>query len=126
MNINVTSVGYAQAVDAARLVGEAAKALTGSIAVFGSLKPYARPVETGERRGRPWRRAGPALMFQRGIAATEPMVAPLIMEAIPKGAGSVGQAKRKIRDAGIANIQANTPVVSGALRADIQEFNRLQ
>jgi hypothetical protein len=122
MRIVVT--GMVQCLSAVRAIGEAGKAVNGPIASWGSRSPYAGVIETGMRGGRMWRRAGPARMFQKGVAETLPQVGPIMLPAILKGAASVGQAKRRVRDLGIANIQKYTPVRSGALRASVQELTR--
>lgn len=124
MQVTIKVTGHVEQLNAVKALGEAGKAVTGPIATWGSTLPYANVIETGRRYGRPWRKAGPALMFQRGIAQTLPAVPGIMLPAIPKGAGSVGQAKRKVRDLGIKNIQALTPVRSGRLRASVRELTR--
>lgn len=124
MQITIRQIGYVAQSNALKLLGEAGKAVNGPIATFGSLLPYASFIETG-RSSRPQvRRAGPALMFARGIAATLPQVPGIMLPAIEKGAASVGQAKRKVRDAGIVNIRALTPVKTGALRESVRALER--
>lgn len=121
---SITVTGHVQQLNALKLLGEGGKAVAGPIATFGSRLPYAQVIETGMRHGRMWRKAGPALMFARGIAETLPQVPAIMGPAIEKGAASVGQAKRKVRDLGIANIRKLTPVKTGALRASVQEMSR--
>lgn len=122
--VTIKVTGMVQCLTAVRLIGEGGRAVNGPLATFGSRLPYAMVINTGMRYGRPWRKAGPALFFEKGIADTVPMVGPLLTVSIPLGNASVGQAKRKIRDAGIAAIQRYTPVRSGALRASISELSR--
>jgi hypothetical protein len=124
MQVTIRSVGYVQCVSALKALGEAGRAVSGPFANWGSRLPYASVIETGMRYGRPWRKAGPALMFQRGVAETLPQIPAIVGPAIEKGAASVGQAKRKVRDLGIANIRKYTPVRSGALRDSVQELTR--
>jgi hypothetical protein len=121
--VSITVTGMNQMISAVRTLGEAGKAVNGPIATFGSRLPYASYIETG-RSSRAVRRAGPALMFARGIQQTLPQVPAIMLPAIPKGNAAIGQAKRKVRDTGIANIQALTPVLTGALRASVQEMTR--
>lgn len=123
MQVTIRETGHVQMLNAIKALGEAGRAVNGPIATWGSTLPYAQFIETG-RSSRQVRRAGPALMFARGIAATLPAVPGIMLPAIPKGAGSVGQAKRKVRDLGIKNIQALTPVRSGKLRASVRELTR--
>lgn len=116
--------GYVQVLDKVKLLGAGAAAVNGPIASFGSRLPYARFIETGRSRRPQVRRAGPALMFAKGVAMTA-QAAPAILEpALVKGPAAVGQAKRKVRDLGIQNIRALTPVRSGKLRASVSELNR--
>jgi hypothetical protein len=119
VQIRLIATGMVQALSAVKLLGEAGRAVNGPLATFGSRLPYARPIELGTRR-----RAGPALMFKRGIEQTVRAVPGILGPAILKGPASVGQAKRKIRDLGIANIRALTPVRSGKLRSSVSELNR--
>ena len=79
--------------------------------------------ETG-RSSRQVRRAGPALMFQRGVAEAAKQAPAILGPAILKGPAAVGQAKRKIRDLGLDRIRALTPVRTGKLRASVSELNR--
>lgn len=123
MNITIRMTGYVQALSAVKLLGEAGKAVQGPLATFGSRLPYASFIETG-RSSRQVRRAGPALMFQRGVAEAAAQAPAILGPAIPKGAAAVGQAKRKIRDIGLERIRALTPVRSGRLRASVSELNR--
>lgn len=124
VSVTIRVTGHVQILNAIKALGEAGRAVNGPIATWGSTLPYAGVIETGMRGGRMWRRAGPALMFHRGIAATLPQVPAIMLPAIPKGAGSVGQAKRKVRDLGIKNIQDLTPVRSGRLRASVRQLTR--
>lgn len=124
MPVTIRQTGYVQCVSALRALGEAGKAITGPFLNFGSRSPYAGVIETGMRKGRMWRKAGPALMFQKGVSETLPQVPIIVGPSLAKGAASVGQAKRKIRDLGIANIRKYTPVRSGALRDSVTELTR--
>lgn len=124
MQVTIRSTGFVQAVGAVRALGEAGRAISGPFANWGSRSPYAGVIETGQRYGRPWRKAGPALMFQKGVAETLPQVPSIVLPSIEKGAASVGQAKRKVRDLGIANIRKYTPVRTGALRDSVQDLTR--
>jgi hypothetical protein len=124
MQVSIRVTGFVQALGAVRALGEAGKAVSGPFANWGSRLAYAGVIETGMRYGRPWRKAGPALMFQRGVSETLPQIPAIVLPAIPKGAASVGQAKRKVRDLGIANIRKYTPVVSGALRDSVRDLTR--
>jgi hypothetical protein len=124
VNITLTFTGFVEALSAIRAVGEAGKAVNGPLATFLSASPYAKVIETGMRGGRMWRRAGPALMFQRGVQEAAAAAPAILGPAILKGPAAVGQAKRKIRDIGIERIRALTPVRSGKLRASVSEGNR--
>lgn len=125
MQITIKSVGYVAASNALKLLGEGAKAINGPIATWSSRKPYAGFIETGRSSKPQVRKAGPANMFKDGVAATNTQAPAILMAAIPKGSASVGQAKRRIRDIGIAEIRKRTPVRSGALRDSVEVLERL-
>lgn len=129
MQVLIKPSGFVQAVSMVKAIGEAGKALGGDIAVWGSGKPYAGPIErgkflTGPRAGQSARRAGPAQMFAKGSARAIAEAPGIILPAISKGAGSVGQAKRKVRDNGVRYIRELTPVESGDLRESIGVLTR--
>lgn len=129
MQVRIRTVGFVQAIDLLRAIGDAAKQVNGPMATFGSRKPYARPIEkneflSGPRKGQIARRAGPARMFEKGVAEAEKLARDILPAAILKGPASVGQAKRKIRDRGKERIRAYTPVRSGRLRDSVSELNR--
>lgn len=123
MQVSVKLTGFVQALDKVKLLGAGAEAVNGPIATFGSRLPYARFIETG-RSSRQVRRAGPALMFQHGVAEAAKAAPAILAPAISRGPGAVGQAKRRIRDIGLERIRALTPVRSGKLRASVSELNR--
>lgn len=124
VQIRVLLGGVREALTAVQAVGEAGKAVNGSLATFVSTKPYARVIETGIRGGRMWRRAGPANMFAKGVAEAAAAAPGILGPAIPKGNASIGQAKRKIRDFGLTRIRAYTPVRSGRLRNSVSVSER--
>lgn len=119
MQITIRETGLVQVLSAVRALGEAGAAVAGPIATWGSPVVYAGPVEYRWRTG-----SGGARMFQRGVAQTLPAVPGIIGPAIPRGAAAVGQAKRAVRDLGIANIKALTPVLTGRLRASVTDLSR--
>ncbi len=121
--VQITMTGMAQALTAVRLLGEGAKAADGPIAAFSSDKPYAHFIETG-RSSRQVRRAGPALMFQKGIQETATAAPGIMGPAIVKGPSAVGAARRQIQTLGENNIRRYTPVRSGALRASVRAVSR--
>lgn len=121
--LSIKMTGFVQALDKVKLLGAGAEAVNGPIATFGSRLPYARFIETG-RSSRQVRRAGPARMFELGVADAAKQAPAILAPAIPKGAAAVGQAKRKIRDIGLERIRALTPVRSGKLRSSVSELNR--
>jgi hypothetical protein len=123
VSIRIIESGVIQSVSAIKAVGEGAKLINGPIATFGSQLPYASFIETG-KSSRQVRRAGPALNFTKGVAEAQAAAPALLLEAIPKGPASVGQAKAKIRDIGRAAIQKYTPVESGALRDSVRILER--
>jgi hypothetical protein len=120
---SISITGLVERLSAVRAIGEAGRAVNGPLATFGSQLPYAPFIETG-RSSRQVRRAGPALMFQRGVAEAAAQAPAILGPAILKGPAAVGQAKRKIRDIGLERIRALTPVRSGKLRASVSELNR--
>jgi hypothetical protein len=122
--ISIKTVGYVQVLDKIKLLGAGAEAVNGPIASFGSRLPYASFIETGRSNRPQVRRAGPARMFALGVADAAKATPAILAPAIPKGPAAVGQAKRKIRDIGIAAIRSRTPVRSGKLRASVSELNR--
>ena len=124
MQVTVRVTGLVQQLSAVRAIGEAGKAVQGPLATFGSRLSYAPVIETGMRGGRMWRRAGPARMFERGVAEAAAQAPAILGPAIPKGPAAVGQAKRKLRDIGLERIRALTPVRSGRLRSSVSELNR--
>lgn len=129
VNISIRMVGYVQALTSVQAVGEAGRAVNGSLATFLSRKAYARPIEkneflSGPRKGKIARRAGPAKMFEKGVAEAAAAAPGILGPAIPKGNASIGQAKRKIRDFGIERIRAYTPVRSGKLRDSVGVIER--
>jgi hypothetical protein len=123
VNVSVRMTGFVEALSAVRAIGEAGKAVNGPLATFGSRLPYASFIETG-RSSRQVRRAGPALMFQRGVREAADAAPAILGPAILKGPAAVGQAKRRLRDLGLERIRALTPVRSGRLRASVSELNR--
>lgn len=122
--VTIRVTGYVETVSALRALGDAGRSVQGPFLNFGSRKPYAWNIETGMRLGRAWRRAGPALMFQRGVSDLMPQLAGIFGPALARGAASIGQAKRRGRDLGISLIQKYTPVRFGALRDSVQELTR--
>lgn len=124
MNVRITVKGYVETLTAVKAIGEAGRAVTGPLATFGSRLVYARPIETGIRAGRMWRKAGPAQMFAKGVADAAAAAPGILGPAILKGPAAVGAAKRKLRDLGIERIRAYTPVRSGKLRDSVSELNR--
>lgn len=121
---SIKLTGYVKALSTVRVIGKAGEAVNGPLATFGSRLVYAPIIETGMRGGRMWRRAGPARMFERGVADAAKAAPGILGPAIVKGPAAVGQAKRKLRDYGLARIRALTPVRSGRLRASVSELNR--
>ena len=124
VSIRLVVGGMKVALDAVALLGAAGKAVNGPLASWSSTAAYARVIETGMRGGRMWRRAGPALMFQKGVAEAAAQAPALLLAAIPKGAASVGQAKAKIRTLGLERIRALTPVRTGNLRDSVRVVER--
>jgi len=124
MNVKITMTGFVQALTAVQAIGAAGKAVHGPLATFGSTAVYAGVIETGVRGGRMWRRAGPALMFKKGVSEAAAAAPAILGPAILKGAAAVGQAKARIRTLGVERIRAYTPVRSGKLRASVRELNR--
>lgn len=119
-------VGLFEQLNALKILGEAAAGVNGPIASIGTTGPpgKAGAIETGIRYGKPWRRAGPAHMFKKGIAETMPEVPQLMLPAIAKSLPAVSQAKGAIRKKAIDNVRKYTPVRSGALRTSISELSR--
>jgi hypothetical protein len=115
--------GMARALKATEVYGAGAAEANGPIAAWSSDKPYARFIETG-RSSRQVRRAGPARMFERGVADTAREVPAVMGPAIVKGPNAVGGARRSIQRKGVTNIRKYTPVVSGALRDSIRPVSR--
>jgi hypothetical protein len=122
--VAITMTGMAQALTAVQVLGAGAQAANGPIAAWTSPLVYSGIIETGMRGGRMWRRAGPARMFQKGIAETAPAVPGILGPAIIKGPAAVGGARRTIQVLGRENIRKNTPVRSGALRNSVTAVSR--
>jgi hypothetical protein len=124
MQVTIRAVGFVETLGKVRALGDAAQQVNGPLATFGSRLPYARFIEEGRSNKPQVRRAGPARMFQRGVAEAAAQAPAIIGPAIIRGPAAVGQAKRRIRDIGLERIRALTPVRSGALRASVSELNR--
>lgn len=124
VSVRITTTGFVQALSAVKAIGEAGRAVSGPLVTLGSRLAYARPIETGIRRGRMWRRAGPAQMFARGMAETAQAAPSILGPAILRGPAAVGAAKRKLRDLAVGRVRAYTPVRSGRLRDSVSELNR--
>jgi hypothetical protein len=122
--ISIKVTGFVQALSAVQAVGAAGKQVHGPLATFGSRLPYARFIETGRSSKPQVRRAGPARMFELGVADAAKAAPAILGPAIVKGPAFIGPAKRKIRDIGIERIRARTPVRTGRLRASVSELNR--
>lgn len=56
-----------------------------TVVLVGSPLKYARPIETGMRRGRPWRRAGPARMMGRALDEELPNIRRDVTAALREG-----------------------------------------
>lgn len=85
------------------------------VVLVGSPLKYARPIETGMRRGRMWRRAGPARMLGRALDEELPRI-----EHDVRAALNEGKPVAPVLLAGGYRVQARTqrytPVVKGTLR----------
>jgi hypothetical protein len=86
-----------------------------TIVLVGSPLKYTRPIETGMRNGRMWRRAGPARMLGRALDEELPRIRRDVTEAIRDG--------KPIRPVLLAagyrvqrGAQGHTPVRTGSLR----------
>lgn len=119
MQVNIRMTGLAQALTAVKVLGAGAAAASGPIAAWTSPLPYAAPVENVWRRG-----SGGAHMFQKGIAETAEQVPAILGPAIIKGPSAVGGARRSIQALGVTNIQKDTPVRTGKLRASVTAVSR--
>lgn len=119
MQVTIRTVGYVQALTSVQAVGEAGRAVNGSLATFVSRLPYAKFIETGRSSKPQVRRAGPAHNFTKGVAEAAAAAPGILGPALLKGNASIGQAKRKLRDLGIERIRAYTPVRSGRLRDSV-------
>lgn len=129
MQVKIRTVGFVQAVSAVQAIGAAGKQVGGTLATFGSPLPYARPIErneflSGPRRGQIARRAGPARMFELGIRALMRQAPGILAQAVVRGPHAIGAAKRKIRDIGVREIQARTPVLHDKLRPSVRALER--
>lgn len=118
MQVQIIMGSIVNVLTANNLLLTGAQAVNGPIAAPSSAVGYARPVEEVWRKG-----SGGARMFEKGIAKVQPTVGPTLAEAIPRGAGAVGQAKAKIRAAFLTEIKAGTPVRTGRLRASITDLS---
>ncbi len=121
--VDIKITGMVERLTAIRAIGEAGKAVNGPLATFLSRSSYARFIETG-RSSRQVRRAGAARMFALGVAEAATQAPAILGPAILKGTASVGQAKRKLRDIGLAAIKKRTPVDTGALRDSVSAGER--
>lgn len=85
------------------------------VVLVGSPLKYARPIETGMRRGRMWRRAGPARMLGRALDEELPNIRRDVTRALERG--------QPVRDVLLSagykvqrRAQTYTPVRTGTLR----------
>jgi hypothetical protein len=124
MQVTIKMTGFVESLSAVRAIGEAGKSVNGPLAVWGSRSAYARFIETGRSAKPQVRRAGPARMFEQGVADAQQLARQILPGAIVRGPAAVGAAKRRIRDYGLDRIRKYTPVRSGALRASVSELNR--
>jgi hypothetical protein len=122
--VTIRTVGFVQAISAVRAIRDGGRAVNGPLAAFGSRLPYARFIETGRSAKPQVRHAGPARMFERGVADAQQLARQILPGAIVRGPAAVGAAKRRIRDYGIERIRKYTPVRSGKLRDSVSELNR--
>ena len=116
----VTIVGGKEAAAKFELMrGAVARWAAGEIGVISDL-PYTGVIETGVRAGRPWRRAGPARMFQRGLAEVLPGVPGRMLRTIPKGATAAEAEKKGVREDLVEAIRKYTPRRGGQLQRSIR------
>lgn len=126
MATTVAVQGVAEARRHLEGMAEAAKAAGGRSYLVGSGLAYAYGIETGRHRGgRLARRAGGAHMLQRALDSVAPSIPAAVARALPRGAGAVDQALRKIAFEVESRAKAQTPVRSSALRASIHVSGRV-
>lgn len=123
VSVQIKVTGYVESLTAVRAIGEAGKQVNGPLVTLGSRLPYASFIETG-RSSRQVRRAGPARMFERGMAEAAAQAPAILGPAVLRGPAAVGAAKRKLRDIAVERTRALTPVRTGRLRDSVSELNR--
>lgn len=114
----VTLQGHAEAARKLRDTADAVATIGGLRLGLGNPQTtYFGPVETGERGGRPWRRAGGAWMAREGTRDTERQIPGIIAAEIARGGRGAGKrAEDAIRRVWLTAVQRRTPVRSGRLR----------
>jgi hypothetical protein len=113
--VSVHIVGLDKAVGYFQGLTTSARDADEVVVLVGSPLRYARVIETGIRRGRPWRRAGPARMLGRALNEELPSIRRDVTAAVRQG-----QPIRPVLLRSGFNIQRKaqqyTPVVTGTLR----------
>jgi hypothetical protein len=113
--VSVVIVGLSQVLEFFRGLAGRLQTADGTVVLVGSPLVYARPVETGMRKGRPWRRAGPARMLQRGLEEELPQIRQDVRQALNRGE----DVRPVLLSAGYRvqrRTQSYTPVRTGTLR----------
>lgn len=91
----------------------------GLVVLVASNLPYARVIETGMRRGRMWRRAGPARMLGQALDEERENIQKEVAAAVMGGRGAIRQALLKKGFDVQRRAQQYTPVRTGSLRRSI-------
>ena len=100
-------------------VSDAAATFGGSRLIIASNLPYAGPVETGRRKRRSWRKAGPAHMFRRGANEGMRGFDAELATALPGGPQAVTRAFLSRGRHVVDVVRHHTPVRSGRLRTSV-------
>jgi hypothetical protein len=121
MPVSVKITGLERAADLLRLLGDAAQAVGRERAVITSTLPYAYWIEEGHYAGgRPGRRrAGPARMFEAGVATLERLAPDAVARNAERGPDAVRRGLSGVYGEATKQVRARTPVVTGGLRDSI-------
>lgn len=121
MPVSVKVTGLEKAADLLRLLGQAAQAVGRERAVITSDLPYAYWIEEGHyASGRPGRRkAGPARMFEAGVATLERLAPDAVARNAERGPDAVRRGLSGVYGEATKQVRAKTPAVSGSLRASV-------
>lgn len=121
--MNVVVIGLDKVLGYFRGLSTDLKDADRTIVLVGSPQKYARPIETGIRKGVRWRRAGPARMLGRALDDELPSIRQDVRAAVDKG-NPIGPVLLKAGYRVQRKAQGYTPVITGTLRRSMHTVQR--